>query len=187
MLYQWRHNDALVIFITFALIHCCPITPLSLHGPLARNVTLRVAHAPGMPGTFSPPPRVSDPDMYHGTCVTHVPWCMLGSLTNGFLWSRWQGKRSAIPGACATRNFTYLVRGPWLMANFGSSDGLLPNGTKPSPEAMLSYYTKSKIIQEWESYHIINHPVDKLPLNRPNPPWSDVILPSSLECQSMQG
>ena len=39
-------------------------------------VTLRVAHTPGMPGTFSPPPRVSDPDMHNGTCVTHVPWCM---------------------------------------------------------------------------------------------------------------
>ena len=26
------------------------------HGPLARYVKLRVAHAPGMPGTFSPPP-----------------------------------------------------------------------------------------------------------------------------------
>ena len=50
------------------------------------------AHAPGMPWTFSPPPRVSDPDMYHGTCVTHVPWCMPGSLTGGFLWSRPRGK-----------------------------------------------------------------------------------------------
>ena len=40
------------------------------------------AHAPGIPGTFSPPARVSDPDMHHGTCVTHVPWCMPGSLTN---------------------------------------------------------------------------------------------------------
>ena len=47
-----------------------------------------------MPGTFSPPPLVSDPDMHHGTCVTHVPWCMSGSLTCGFLWSRWRGKRS---------------------------------------------------------------------------------------------
>ena len=28
---------------------------------------------------------VSDPGMYHGTCVTHVPWCMMGS--------RWRGKR----------------------------------------------------------------------------------------------
>ena len=24
---------------------------------------------------------VSDPNMHHGTCVTHVPWCMSGSLT----------------------------------------------------------------------------------------------------------
>ena len=23
-------------------------------------------------------PLVSDPDMHHGTCVTHVPWCMSG-------------------------------------------------------------------------------------------------------------
>ena len=64
------------------------------HGPLARYVKLRVVDAPGMPGTFFLPPRVSDPDMHHGTCVTHVPWCMLGSLTGGFLWSQWRGKRS---------------------------------------------------------------------------------------------
>ena len=45
----------------------------SRYGPLAGYAKLRVAHAPGMPGTFSPPARVSDPDMHHGTCVTHVP------------------------------------------------------------------------------------------------------------------
>ena len=73
---------------------------LSLHGarcddgPLTRYVKLWVAHAPGMPGTFSPTPRVSDPDMHHGTCVTHVPWCKPGSLTSGFLWSRRREKRS---------------------------------------------------------------------------------------------
>ena len=49
-------------------------------------------HAPGMPGTFSPSPQVSDPDMHHGTCVTHVPWCMPGSLTSGLLWNRRRGK-----------------------------------------------------------------------------------------------
>ena len=64
------------------------------YGFLTRYVKLRVAHAPGMPGTFFPPPRISYPDMHHGTCVTHVPWCMPGSLTSGFLWSRWRGKRS---------------------------------------------------------------------------------------------
>ena len=64
------------------------------YGPLARYVKLRVAHAPGMPGTFSPPPRFSDPDMHHGTCVTHVPWWMPGSLTSDLLESWWWGKRS---------------------------------------------------------------------------------------------
>ena len=36
----------------------------------------------------------SDPDMHHGTCVTHVPWCMPGSLTSNFLWGQWRGKHS---------------------------------------------------------------------------------------------
>ena len=65
-----------------------------LHGHLARYAKFRVAHAPGMPGTFSPSPRISDPDMRHGTCGTHVPWCVSGSLTSGLLWSLWWGKRS---------------------------------------------------------------------------------------------
>ena len=51
------------------------------YGPLARYVKLRFAHALGMPGAFSPPPRVSDPDMHHGTCVMYVPWCMPASIT----------------------------------------------------------------------------------------------------------
>ena len=47
--------------------------------------------------------------MYHGTCVTHMPWCMSGSLARG------GGENvSGIPAACANRNFTYLnlIRGP---------------------------------------------------------------------------
>ena len=49
----------------------------------------------GNPGNIFPAAAcISDPDMHHGTCVTHVPWCMLGSLTSGFLWSGWRGKRS---------------------------------------------------------------------------------------------
>ena len=87
---------------------------ISSHGPLARYVKLRVAHAPGMPGTFSPPPLISDPNMHHGTCETHVPWCMPGSLTSGFLWSRWRGKRSRHSRRMRTRNFAYLARGPWM-------------------------------------------------------------------------
>ena len=41
-------------------------------------------------------PIVGDPGMHHGTCVTHVPWCMSGSLTCG------DGENvPGIPGACA--------------------------------------------------------------------------------------
>ena len=66
----------------------------SSNGPLASYVKLRVVHARGMSGTFPPPLRASDPDMHHGTCLTHVPWCMPGSLTRGILNSRWRGKCS---------------------------------------------------------------------------------------------
>ena len=80
----------------FHIVRCVFDNDLTtpIHGPLARYAKLRDAHAPGMPGTFSPPLRISDPDMHHGTCVTHVPWCIPGSLTSGFLWSRWRRKRS---------------------------------------------------------------------------------------------
>ena len=77
-----------------------------LHGPLARYVKLRVVHAPGMLGMLSQPPRVSNPDM-------HVPWCKPGSLTSGFPWSRWRGKRSRHSRRMLNPHFTHLVRGPW--------------------------------------------------------------------------
>ena len=67
------------------------------------------AHAPGMPGTFSPSPQVSDPDMHHDTCVTHVPLCMPGSLTSSFLWNRRRGKRSR--HSRRMRNLQFYVSG----------------------------------------------------------------------------
>ena len=39
---------------------------------LSRYIKLRAAHAPGIPRTFSPPSRLSDPDMHHGTCVASI-------------------------------------------------------------------------------------------------------------------
>ena len=62
-----------------------PYLTILQHGPLARCEKLRVAHAPVMSGMFSPSPRFIDPDVHHGTCVTHVPQCMSGWLTGGFL------------------------------------------------------------------------------------------------------
>ena len=74
-----------------------------------RYLKLRVAHALGLPGTFSPPPRVNDPDRHHSTCVTQVPWCTPGSLTSGFLWSRWRGNYSR--NSRRMRNPLYYVSG----------------------------------------------------------------------------
>ena len=89
-----------------------------INGPLTRYVKLRVAHAPGMPGTFSLPPRVSNPDMHHGTYVTHVPWCMPGSLTGGFVWSRMHGKCSRHSRRMRNPQFYVSGKGPNVLALF---------------------------------------------------------------------
>ena len=79
--------------------------------PLGRYVRLRVAHAPGMPGTFS----------HRGfaipTCITACASrtcrdaCRDRYLAVSFEVGDGENVPD-IPGACATRNFTYLVRGP---------------------------------------------------------------------------
>ena len=68
------------------------IMPKPFPWPLARYVKLWVAHAPGMPGTFS------HCGLAIPTCITARAWrtcrdaCRDGSQTSGFLWSRWRGK-----------------------------------------------------------------------------------------------
>ena len=47
-------------------------------------------------GRFQRNPPVNDPGMHHGTCVTHVPWYMSGSLNRGG-----GEKVHGIPSACA--------------------------------------------------------------------------------------
>ena len=79
------------------------------HEPVDRYVILRVAHAPGMPVTFSLPPTsqkplVSDYGMRHARAVMHA------GITNPW----WRGKCSRHSSACVARNLTYLIRGPSL-------------------------------------------------------------------------
>ena len=87
------------------------VASAGINGPFTRYANLRVAHAPGMPGTFSPPPWVSDPNMHHGTCVVHARAVMhAGSLTSGFLWSRGGENVPGIPGACNPQFCIYSKR-----------------------------------------------------------------------------
>ena len=78
--------------------------------------------------------------MHHGTCVTHVPWFMSGSLTCG------AGENvPGIPGDCATRKFTYLARGPWI---------LQVNGLSVTHVVVCSYYLDWVCEQKSVSVHI---------------------------------
>ena len=89
-------THTVIIYVCFLITDIWSCDKVISHGPQpwasCQIHKIGGAHAPGMPGTFSPSPQVSDPDMHHGTCVTHVPWCMPGSLTSGFLWNRRRGK-----------------------------------------------------------------------------------------------
>ena len=90
-----------------------------------------------MPGTF---PRhrlqrkllVSDTGRHHGTCLTHVPWCMSGSIPN-------------IPGACTTSNFMYLARGP------------LPEGNTHKKWIPLHCYVNCKVKTLPDSFQAHGH------------------------------
>ena len=87
---------------------------------LTRYGKLRVVYVPGCRKRFpchwfKRKPPVSDPDIQHGTCVTHVPWCISGSLTRGGV-----ENVPGILGACTTRNFTYLTKGPCSVRSKGT-------------------------------------------------------------------
>ena len=59
-------------------------------------------------------PLVRDPGIHHGTCVTHVPWCISGSLTHG------GGENiPGIPGACITRIFYASDKKPITCSQHG--------------------------------------------------------------------
>ena len=105
------------VLVQWCFRHCSPFVILMLqqNGALTRYAKLRVAHASGIPGTFSPPltsketaSQRSRHASRHVRDVTHVPWCMSGSQTRG-------GEENApgIPSASTNRNISYLVRGPW--------------------------------------------------------------------------
>ena len=60
-------------------------------------------------GNVFPPPRISDPDMHYGTCVHDT--CRDRKLAVSVEVGGGENV-SGMPGACATGDFTCLVRGP---------------------------------------------------------------------------
>ena len=90
---------------------------------------------------FQRKPLVSDPDMHHGTCVTHVPWCMSGSLTCG------NGENvPGIPGACAPG----ILR-IWQEAHGVPCSSLFPFLFRSPALSLLPSWTFWKLIKQRES------------------------------------
>ena len=120
------------------------------NGSLARYVQLWVAHVSGMPITFSPPRRVSDPDMHHCTCVMHVPWCMMGSLTSGFLWSPWRGKLARHSRRMRNRQFYVSGKRPmglitWAIAHL-LSVGPLERNIKWNLNQLIKHFNQKRLL-----------------------------------------
>ena len=111
---QFKHGCQSILAIPISMILLSNfISPTAR--TLKEHLQLWVAHAQGMPGTCSLPARVSAP-----TCITARASCTWRDA--------WRDRKLAvsfevggkenvpcIPGACATRKFTYLVRGPWFV------------------------------------------------------------------------
>ena len=140
----------------------CASTWLVLFDPVAcawfyiwASWQIRVTHAPRMPATFSSPQRISDPDM------THVPWCMPGSLTSGFLRSLWQEKRSRhsrrmrnpVFGVSGKRPRRVIVLGRWILQGGMAKikQFIAPMGTKTFA-LKIAYITNCiVIIMSWHN------------------------------------
>ena len=87
----------------------------------------------GNAGTVSPSPQVNDPDMHHGTCVTHAPWCTPGSLLAvsfeiGGGWKRSRHSRRM-------RNLQFYVSGKRPIIRYSPTHDIVhPNITTSTPK-----------------------------------------------------
>ena len=99
-------------------------------------------------------PLVSDPDKHHGTCVTHVPWCMSGSLTRG-------GGENVSRHSRRMRNPQFYVSGKRSMQreSFPTAAALSPQCTSKSMflphllSASLWYLVRVRSVREKPLYY----------------------------------
>ena len=108
-LHQWHRGKRILVIIFARIIHSFFYSSLMGLLPDTSNCGLcmrRECRERFPRRRIQRKPRVSDPGMHYGTCVTHVPWCMSGSL-----YPQWWGKRSRHSRRMRIRNLTYLARG----------------------------------------------------------------------------
>ena len=141
------NNDVSTWLLTYSSFTFMKPWGTRLNGPLTRYVKLQVVHARECRGRFprhgfQRKPLVSDPGMHHGTCVTHVPWCMSEPLT-----PRRRVKRSRHTRRMRNPQFYVSGKRPVETSAQGShkcenrigcEDDLAPTGNKPLFESMLA-------------------------------------------------
>ena len=94
---------------------------------------------------FQRKPLVSDPGMHHGTCVTHVPWCMSGSLTCD------DGENvPGIPGAFA----------PAILRIWQEAHGISPSLDLLEVIALRSWFNRNyPLLRCWLDWSMVRFPV----------------------------
>ena len=108
MLYQYAILQRAIMFFIFHKPHMLLLCCMYRHALWASDQIRNIAGCActGNAGNVFPRRRlqrkrsVSDPGMHHGTCITHVPWCMSGSFATGG-----EEDGPGIPGACAPAIF----------------------------------------------------------------------------------
>ena len=82
------------------------------HGPLTRNVKWRVAHAPGMPGTFSPPSTLKETAIQQSRHASRYVRHTRAVIHVGIANPRWREKRSRHSWSMRNPSFYVSVQRP---------------------------------------------------------------------------
>ena len=102
--------------------------------------------------------------------ATHVPWCIPGSLTNFEVGG--EENVTGIPGACATRNSTYLVRGLWRVKQMQELMSNLTRFLQTHPHIALGLY---RVPFETNSL-VLHRPILPILISGATPRMSDECL-----------
>ena len=112
-----------------------------LHGPLDRYAKSRVAHAPGMPGTFSPPPTSKKTAIWRSRHASRHVRHARAVMHAGIATPRWRGK--TLPAFPAHAQLAILRI--WQEAH---------GDNKPLPEPILSYHLVCSVVFTTEQRHM---------------------------------
>ena len=106
------HFCATCNFISGVLCQKHPTYNVGCNGSLARYVKLGLAHAPGMPGPFSPPQTSKETASKRSRHASRHVRDARAVMHFGIANPRGGEHVPGIPGTCVTRNSMHLARGP---------------------------------------------------------------------------